>query len=171
MPVVPFETLSPDARVWVFASDRALSAEQAELLLATVDGYLADWKAHGQPLTCARDWRDGRFLAIGVDQSDAYASGCSIDGMFRVLQQLQQRLGASLLGGGRVFYRAGDGSIQSVTREEFPDRDVSGETRVFDTTVATVGEWRTRFESYAATTWHASLLRSDSRAASITERT
>jgi hypothetical protein len=140
-------------------------------LLGTVDGYLAEWRAHGQPLTCARAWRDSRFLAIGVDQSDAYASGCSIDGMFRVLQQLQQRLGASLLGGGRVFYRAADGAIESVTRDEFPGRDVSAETRVFDTTVATVGEWQTRFETYAGTSWHAALLPKSTRAASITERT
>jgi hypothetical protein len=171
MAVVPFETLPADARVWVFASDRALSPEQAELLLATVDGYLGEWKAHGQPLTCARDWRDGRFLAIAVDQSDAYASGCSIDGMFRVLQQLQHRLGASLLGGGRVFYRAADGSIASVTRDAFPEQDVSRTTQVFDTTVATVGEWKTRFETYAGTSWHAALLPNASRAASITERT
>jgi hypothetical protein len=172
MAVVPFETLPADARVWVFASDRPLSAEQAELLLGTVDEYLVGWRAHGQPLTCGRAWRDGRFLAIAVDQSDAYASGCSIDGMFRVLQQLQQRLGASLVGGGRVFYRdAASGTIQSVTRDAFGELGLPDTTRVFDPTVATVGEWSTRFETYAADSWHGALLRNSPRAASITERT
>src|SRR5271168_2293589 len=78
MPAVPFETLPASARVWVFASDQPLTSEQAELLLGVVDEYLGEWRAHGQPLTCAREWRESRFLAVGVDQTDAYASGCSI---------------------------------------------------------------------------------------------
>jgi hypothetical protein len=162
MPAVAFETLPAAARVWVFASDRPLAGEQAELLLETVDAYLDEWRAHGQPLICARAWRDGRFLAIGVDQTDAYASGCSIDGLFRTLQQLQPRLGASLVGGGRVFYRAPEGTIESVPRDEFTrlaeSGTVTGTTPVFDPTVATRGDWSTRFETAAASSWHAQLL-------------
>jgi hypothetical protein len=164
MPAVPFETLPAAARVWVFASDRPLAPEQAELLLETVDAYLDEWRAHGHPLTCARAWREGRFLAVAVDQSDAYASGCSIDGLFRTLQQLQPRLGASLVGGGRVFFRAADGAIQSVPRDEFArlceSGEVTGATPVFDPTVATAGEWAARFETEAASSWHSALLTS-----------
>jgi hypothetical protein len=157
MPVVPFETLPPSARVWVFASDRVVSGEQAELLLGTVDAYLATWRAHNQPLTVARLWRDDRFLAIGVDQTDAYASGCSIDGLFRTLQSMQSAIGASLIGGGRVHYRDSTGVVRTVSREEFSAVGEPG-TRVFDPTVGTVGEWRGRFETDAANSWHAALL-------------
>jgi len=162
MPAVPFETLPATARVWVFASDQPLTIEQAELLLGVVDEYLGEWRAHGQPLTCAREWRESRFLAVGVDQTDAYASGCSIDGLFRTLQQLQLALGASLVGGGRVYYRGPNGAIESVARDEFAQLGesgtVTGATRVFDPTVATAGEWTSRFEADAATSWHAALL-------------
>ena len=162
MPSVPFETLPASARVWVFACDQPLAGEQAELLLGTVDEYLNEWRAHGQPLTCARAWRDGRFLAIGVDQTDAYASGCSIDGLFRTLQQLQRQLGASLVGGGRVYYRDETGAVRSVARDAFAQLAesgaVTGATRVFDPTVATAGEWAERFETDAAASWHAALI-------------
>jgi hypothetical protein len=171
MGAVPFETMPADARVWVFASDRPIEGEQAELLLGAVDQYLAEWKAHGHGLTCARAWRDGRFLAIAVDQRDAFASGCSIDGMFRVLQQLQQQLGASLVGGGRVFYRRPDGTIACVDRNAFSELDLPGTTPVFDQTVATVGDWRSRFETQAASSWHSALLRSASRADAMSART
>jgi hypothetical protein len=86
MPTVPFDQLPDDARVWVFASDRPLAGAHAERLLATVDAFLARWSAHGQPLTAARDWASDRFLVVAVDQRDAHASGCSIDGLFRTLQ-------------------------------------------------------------------------------------
>jgi hypothetical protein len=162
MPRVDFARLPDDARVWVFAADRPLAAPAADRLLAEVDRFLDGWAAHGQPLTCARDWRESRFLAVAVDQSAAHASGCSIDGLFRVLQPLEAAIGATLLGGGRVLYRDASGTVQSVSRDEFSSLAVSGvvsgETRVFDTTVGTAGAWRERFESLAAEAWHASLL-------------
>ena len=97
MPSVPFDTLPDDARLWVFASAEPLGAEQSARLLQEVDAFLATWAAHGDPLRAARDWRDDRFLAVGVDQSTAGASGCSIDGLFRRLQALEPALGTTLL--------------------------------------------------------------------------
>jgi hypothetical protein len=162
MPVVPFEVLPDNARVWVFASDRPITGEPARRLLEEVDRYLAQWQAHGHPLTCGRAWRDDRFLTIGVDQTDAYASGCSIDGLFRALQALRPVLGATLVGGGRVNYRDAAGAIQSATRDEFAKLGAAGtvtaSTRVFDPTVATVAEWRERFETDAGRSWPGALL-------------
>ena len=162
MPRVDFTSLPDDARVWVFAADRPVTGDAAERLLADVDRFLDGWAAHGQPLAGARDWIEDRFLAIGVDQRDAHASGCSIDGLFRVLRALEPRLGATLLGGGRVLYRDAAGRVQSVSRDEFSSMAVSGtvsrDTTVFDATVGTAGAWRERFETTAAESWHASLL-------------
>src|SRR5829696_1295432 len=110
MPAVNFEALPPDARVWVFASDRALQGEDAKMLLESVDAFLDAWKAHGAPLRSARTWRDGQFLAIGVDPTAEQASGCSIDGLFRGLRELEQRLATRLVAGGRVFYRDAAGA-------------------------------------------------------------
>jgi hypothetical protein len=162
MPRVDFRSLPDDARTWVFAADRPLPPPAADRLLGEVDGFLDAWAAHGQPLTCARDWREDRFLAIAVDGRDAHASGCSIDGLFRVLQRLEPQLGASLLGGGRVLYRDASGAVRTVSRDEFStlatQGTVTGETRVFDATVSTAGAWRERFEKPAAESWHAALL-------------
>jgi hypothetical protein len=162
MPHVPFDQLPDDARVWVFASDRPLTGEDAERLLGAVDQFLARWAAHGQPLTTARDWTNDRFLAIAVDQRDAHASGCSIDGLFRSLQQLGGEIGANLVGGGRVHFRDAAGAIRTVARHEFSEQaargTVTGQTVVFDPTVATAGDWRAHFERHAHESWHAALL-------------
>jgi hypothetical protein len=90
MPVVDFEDLPAESRVWVFASDKPLTGGDATKLLATVDGFLAQWKAHGAPLRSAREWRDDHFLTIGVDPTEEQASGCSIDGLFRGLRDLER---------------------------------------------------------------------------------
>ena len=128
MPIVPFERLPDDARLWVFASDRELSGDAEAAVLGTVDDFLAAWKAHGVPLVCARDWRDKRFLAIGVDVNAENASGCSIDGLFRALQQLERSIGSRLVGGGRVFYRTANG-IETASRDQFVEQVKRGDRR------------------------------------------
>jgi hypothetical protein len=162
MPAVPFESLPPSARVWVFVTEQPVTGPRAERLLGAVDHYLGQWTAHGHPLTCGRAWRHDRFLAVGVDQTDAYASGCSIDGLFRVLKTLQSDVGAGLVGGGSVVYRDADGVIRAITRDQFTVLSGSGTinqaTSVFDLTVATAGEWRDRFETSVGRSWHKALL-------------
>jgi hypothetical protein len=164
MPSVPFDQLPPDARVWVFASDRALTGDDATALLAQVDGFLAQWKAHGAPLRCARDWRDDHFLAIGVDPTVEQASGCSIDGLFRGLRNLEDTLDTRLVAGGRVFYRGADDAPRLAERRDVPKLaergDITDSTRVFDTSVTSAGDWRDRFEQAASDSWVRSLLRS-----------
>jgi hypothetical protein len=102
-------------------------------------------------------FRDKRFLVIGVDQSTAGATGCSIDGLFRVLQGLEKEVGASVVGGGRVFYRGEAGTVQSTSRDEIPSLVKAGaitkDTVVFDTTITDLGAFRSGFEKRAKESW------------------
>lgn len=162
MPLVQLKDLPDSARIWVFGANKTLDGPASETLLAEVDRFLSQWKAHGSPLTVGRDWKYSRFLTVAVDQSTAGASGCSIDGLFRSLKALEPKLGASLMTSGLVFYRDGNDSIQSVDRERFTALGAEGKiqpsTSVFDPTVTTLGEWRVRFELEASRSWHAGLL-------------
>jgi hypothetical protein len=157
MPVVPFDTLPDASRVWVFGSDRPLSEAGTTALLKGVEEHLTNWKAHGAPLTVGSQFRDNRFLVIAVDQTTAGASGCSIDGLFRVLQGLEPKIGASLIGGGRVFYRDAQAAVQSTTQGEVPALVASGaitkDTVVFDTTLTDLGAFRSGFEKRAKESW------------------
>lgn len=162
MPQVSFDSLPDDARVWVFGAANELTAPASDRLLAAVDEFLAQWNAHGSPLRCGREWRDERFLGIGVDQSTAGASGCSIDGLFRTLARLEPELGTSLLGGGRVYYRGADGRVNATTRKAFGELAREGqigpETPTFDTSVTTASAWRQEFERPVRESWHAQLI-------------
>ena len=164
MPRVPFESLPDSSRVWVFGSEHPITDIAVERLLERVDAFLEEWAAHGAPLRSGRDWLEHRFLTIAVDQSTAGASGCSIDGLFRVLRETESLVGTTLVGGGRVYYREPDGSVVSATRELFAALGLTGEldasTRVFDTAVQTLGEWRDRFETSLGSSWHAQLVAS-----------
>jgi hypothetical protein len=164
MPMTSFDTLPDDARVWVFGAAAPIDDVDATRLLAAVDGFLFSWAAHGHPLTCARDWRDDRFLAVGVDQSTEGASGCSIDGLFRTLKGLEEGIGTTLVAGGRVYFRDALGLVHSVTRQEFELMAKRGEvnagTPVFDIAITNAGDYRAKFERAASASWHAELLAS-----------
>ena len=157
-----FDDLPDSARVWVYGVDRDLDRAAESTLLEEVDNYLTTWSAHGIPLSAAKNWKDSRFLTVAVDQSRAGASGCSIDGLFRTLKSLEPRIGAVVVTSGLIFFRGKDGGIRSVTRGEFSQLGatgvIDGETEVFDPSVTSLGEWRSRFSSHAADSWHQSLL-------------
>ncbi|MFI5231323.1 MAG: hypothetical protein ACHQSE_02300 [Gemmatimonadales bacterium] len=162
MPLTSFANLPDDARVWVFGAAAPVDDIDSAKLLAAVDTFLVQWKAHGHPLTSAREWRDERFLIIGVDQHTEGASGCSIDGLFRTLQDLEQAVGSSLVGGGLVFFRGPGDLVCALPRDDFEAlarRGGAGSTTpVFDTTITTAGDYRARFERPASESWHKALL-------------
>lgn len=158
MPRVPFGSLPQDARVWVFPASRPLSPSEEEDLFSRVDGFLDEWAAHGAPLRGGRDWREGRFLLIAVDEASVPPSGCSIDSMARVLKELGAEWGMSFLDHSPVWFRAG-GEVKRVSRPEFKklveDGHVGLETPVFDNAIVRLaqvenGEW----EKEARVSWH-----------------
>ena len=162
MPKVDFSVMPDSARVWVFGAAAPVTGAARDALMLAVDAHLDTWRAHGAPLVCARDWRDDRFLTIAVDEAATGASGCSIDGMFRVLAAAEPQIGTSLTGGGTVFWRDASRGIRAAGRRAFSEAARAGEvtatTPVFDTTVSTVGDWRARFERSASESWHAKLV-------------
>jgi len=158
MPLAPLGSLPDSARLWVFAAERPLTPGEADALLATVDGFLSVWAAHGLPLTSARELRESRFLFVAVDEAAAGASGCSIDALVREIRGLEGRLGLSLVDHGPVVYRDG-GAIRRVPREEFAaladGGQVTPETIVFDNTISRLAALRGgQWELPASAAWH-----------------
>ncbi len=159
MPVVVFEEMPEDARLWIFASERPLDSAERDRLLAHVDGFLESWCAHGIPLTAARDWRYDRFLFVAVDEAAAGVSGCSIDALVHGMQSLEEELRTTLVDNSPVLFRDGD-DIRRVSRQQFAERAAAGtvtlETPVFNNTLTTIGQVRSgAWEVPAAESWHA----------------
>jgi hypothetical protein len=158
MPRVHFENLPDTARLWLFAAERPLGADERAALLATVDAFLDGWQAHGHPLSAGRELRDDRFLLIAVDERAAGVSGCSVDALTRSIHALEARLGVILIDHGPVLFRE-HGRIRRVPRDEFAELarrgEVTPETLVFDNTIADLGALRAgRWEVPAASAWH-----------------
>lgn len=161
MPAVSFDQMPDDARLWVFAAPRPLSAREAGTLLERVDGFLAKWAAHGAPVVGARAFRHDRFLLVASDERATGVSGCSIDSLFHALADTERAMDIDLRRTSSfVFYRDAAGQVQSAERPAFRQiaaaGEVSDETPVFDNTIGTVGDVRAgRWERRFGDAWHA----------------
>ena len=158
MPMVPFEALPDQSRLWVFAVERTLADPEQKSFLNAVDQFLETWVAHGVPLTCGRDWRWGRFLLVAVDEASQPPSGCSIDAMVGVLKDQERRLGLRVLDNTPVWF-VEDGEVRGISRPEFSrlaqEGAVGPHTVVFDNTVTRLGPARAgRWEGPARGSWH-----------------
>lgn len=158
MPRVAFEALPDASRLWVFGVGRELEGAEEEALLGTVDRFLDSWAAHGAEMRCARDWRHGRFLLVGVDEASVPPSGCSIDAMVRVLKDQERVLGAPIVDNSPVWFLEGD-AVRRVSRAEFKELAARGgvgpDTVVFDNAVTRLTDERAgRWQRPAREGWH-----------------
>jgi len=166
MSLIPFDTLPDDARLWCFGASRAPDASTAELLSDSMRAFIAEWTAHRRDLHAGFDWLHGRFLLIGVDESRAGASGCSIDALTGHLKRLGAELDVDLLDAMPVWFRGTAGDIRMVSRADFSDLAAQGvvttDTPVFDLTLTRLGDARAGgLETRAGSAWQRSLLASD----------
>ena len=67
------------SRVWIYLADRMLSNQEQVELRGELEAFVQQWSAHGTPLQASWQLLGGRALAIGLDEGQANASGCSID--------------------------------------------------------------------------------------------
>lgn len=159
MPLVDFDQMPAHARLWIFAAERPLDSAERDRLLLDVDSFLETWRAHGVPLTAARDWQYDRFLFVSVDEAAAGVSGCSIDALIRDIRALEKELQTTLFDNTPVVFRDG-ADIRRVTRDAFAEMaktgSVSLETAVFNNTLTNVGQLQSgEWEVPASKSWHA----------------
>jgi len=163
MTLVRFEALPDSARLWCFGADRDLTAAESDQLRESMTRFVEAWTAHDQKLAASIEWMAGRFLFVAVDEGVEQASGCSIDSLIRHLQSLEAELAVNLTYGRLVWFRTADGSVRSMTRQDFKafaaTLEVGPMTPVFDLSLTRVGDVRDgRFEHAASESWQSRYL-------------
>jgi len=157
MPRVDISQLPDQSRIWIFGVSPALDDRKSSRLLGAIDEFLDRWAAHNQPIVSARDLLHGSFLIIAVDQQSE-TSGCSIDRMFGLLQEMERELGVTILDSSRIFCREADGRVRAISRTNFRNEG-NLQTIVFDTVAERLDAIRSgRWQTPARDSWHRRLI-------------
>src|SRR5665811_853372 len=86
-----FNTLPETSRIWIYQADRSFTSDELEEIQSEMDAFLKDWTAHGSNLKAGYEIRYKRFIVIALDQSQAAASGCSIDASVHFIKNLEKK--------------------------------------------------------------------------------
>jgi len=158
-----FPTLPDDARVWVYAADRPLNEAERQSLTERLHAFLSTWRTHGRTVRAEVAIEEDRFVLIGATVDGGDMSGCGIDASTGALKEAATELGFEWEPLLTVFYRDSEGRVRTLSRQEFRELAKSGQinaaTRVFDPTIASIGQLRNQgFERPAGLSWHSRLL-------------
>ncbi|PAW95055.1 ABC transporter ATPase [Mucilaginibacter sp. MD40] len=151
---------SSHSRVWIYQSDRELTSSEAQEAQVLLDNFTRNWTAHNNQLLAKAEIRYNRFLILFVDESQAGASGCSIDKSVHFMKQLEQHFGINLFDRFNLAYRDGD-TIKSAPRQQFEDLikegKINSDTIVFNNLAQTPADLDTRWEVPLKESWHQQL--------------
>lgn len=146
--------------MWVYQSATELSNEQTQQIQQQLNTFAQGWTAHNHQLLAGAQVKYNRFLILVVDESQAGASGCSIDKSVNFMKQLEQQYGITLFDRFNLAYRNGE-NILSAPRNEFEELIKAGvisqDTMVFNNLVQTLEELQTKWEAPLKDSWHMQL--------------
>ncbi|MBT5273351.1 MAG: ABC transporter ATPase [Flavobacteriales bacterium] len=103
-----FHTLPDSSRIWLYASEKALTTDQQNHILTYIAEHLKGWNAHKVPLTAGVTILENHFIVIALDENKNGASGCSIDTLQKTIQELEKDLSIALMNRLNVFYKIGE---------------------------------------------------------------
>ncbi len=151
---------SEQSRVWIYQSDRELYDEQVKQLHEILNNFTAEWTAHNHQLKAKAEVRYNRFLILIVDESQAGASGCSIDKSVNFMKKLEQQFDIKLFDRFNFAYRDGE-KVLSLPRHDFErmlkEGKITTNTIVFNNLVQDLQQLDTKWEVPFKDSWHLQL--------------
>jgi len=151
---------SENSRVWIYQADRQLNEDETQRIQAQLDAFAANWTAHNNALKAKAEVRYNRFLILIVDESQAGASGCSIDKSVHVMKDIEQEFNINLFDRFNLAYRDGE-EILSAPRAQFEElikqQNINAHTTVFNNTIQTLADLHTKWEVPFKDSWHQQL--------------
>lgn len=152
-----YEELSPDSRVWIYQSNRIFEDQEVSEIDAILADFCSQWAAHGQELKAFGKVYFNIFVVLMVDESQAGASGCSIDSSVGVVRKLMDQYKVDLLDRMIFSYRKAD-DIELVNRTDFEklfaSGDITNSTIVFNNLVKNKSEFESQWQIALEESWH-----------------
>lgn len=121
------EAFSPLSRVWIYVADRDLSAQEKEAVQGHLDIFCRQWTAHNLALRARGEVFAGRVLLLMVDETQAGASGCSIDKSVHFLEALGAELQVDWFDRMQFGWVSQDGAVRLVSKAVFEEKIKTGE--------------------------------------------
>jgi hypothetical protein len=153
--------LNSASKVWIYQADKEFSDDELDTAREDLFHFLNEWTAHSKELVCYGNIFHRRFLAFFVDESGAYASGCSIDKSVKFVEYLGNKFGKDFFDRMTYAYLM-DEEISTVHHAElanaYASKKIDDETLFFDNLVRTKEDFLSNWIKPLKSSWHSKFL-------------
>jgi hypothetical protein len=155
--LVNFEELEKTSRVWIYQSNREFSENELVEICNRIEGFVANWKRHGEDLKASYTVKYNQFLVLAVDESFNNVSGCSIDASVNLIKKLESEFSADLTNKLNISFKDNN-NVNVVSMPDFQKyaklEKITSNTVVFNNMVTTKEDFEQNWEVTADKSWH-----------------
>lgn len=127
--------LSNNSRLWVYQAERSLEDTELNYIKETLSEFCPSWTAHNIALKADFDILFNRFVILVVDETQAGASGCSIDKSVKKMQEISTHLSVNFFNRLQMVYMD-QGQLYDLPMHEvkaaLSQGDINSETLFFN---------------------------------------
>jgi hypothetical protein len=134
----------PDSRIWIFQSERYLSAQDIQDIDELLQPFIAQWKSHGDRVKGYATILYNRFILLMADESETMVSGCSTDGAINIIKEIENKFQLQLFNRFNLAFLINDSLIQlplTAVPQALKDGNLQPDTPYFNNTVLTKQEF------------------------------
>ena len=147
---IPYNQISPDARVWIYQSNRAFSSVEKKDIESQLINLCNNWNNHGKVLLSSfqiHDW----FICLFVDENKEIASGCSIDSSVAVIKAIAKKYNIDFFNRMNIAFLDGD-LTKVLSLPEFK-KLLTPQTVVYNNLVSTKSEYESKWKVPLSESW------------------
>lgn len=157
-----FAHIGDEHRIWLYQSNRKLSADEQDKIRALGDAFCREWASHGSQLDAQCMVIEGLIIILSIDIHKAAASGCAIDKSVHWIKSIESTFNITLMDRMQIAWFTVDGALQNGDVAEFKREIANGrinkQTKVLDNTLTKGSDIKLRWEVPVENTWLARYL-------------
>lgn len=156
-----YNLMSPDSKVWIYQSNLRFTDEEIEEIDTQIKNFVTQWVSHNNALKAYGKLYLNRFIILMVDESQAGASGCSIDKSVHFIKAMGFHHGVDFFDRMNFAYKIGE-ELQTAHRDKFANLYQNGEindsTLVYNNLVKDKKEFENSWVIPLKNSWHARMV-------------
>ncbi|MGH1339156.1 MAG: hypothetical protein ACRBFS_23770 [Aureispira sp.] len=160
--MIAYDSFPAEARIWIYQSNRALTATEAEQANQRLELFVKQWLSHGKRVQAWASLLHQHFLVLMVDEEQEAPSGCSIDSSVALVKELGQAFGIDFFDRMMFTYVQKDGQVTTADRDTFANlyaqNQIDEDTLVFNNLVNTKAAFENTWKVPLKESWHANMV-------------
>lgn len=139
-----FKDFPENSRVWLYQTNRALSATEVNYVDEKLKAFTKEWAAHGKQLWATAAIVNPYFVAVVVDESITPPSGCSIDASVKFLKELGSELEVDFFTRMQLTLEV-EGKLRQVPFQELSTLEGAADFLIYDALVDNLQQLREKW--------------------------